>query len=101
MTSALDVLKRQRARRVRWEREEVIGNHLAGYRVRGWMGEPRMSKTRRYWEDKAAEARAKAEVMLSEANRQIMFRISRSYERLARIAAEQENNKKYADKSNQ
>lgn len=42
------------------------------------MGMPRSA---RYWDEKAAEAGAKAEFMLNEAHRKLMLRISRSYER--------------------
>ena len=62
------------------------------------MAEALVPKSNRYWEDKAAKARDEAEFMLREANKQIMLRISRSYERLARIAAERENNRN-TDKS--
>jgi len=64
------------------------------------MGKPaRLPRTRRYWEDKAAEARAMADAMVTLVNRRIMLRISWSYERLAIIAAEEEN-KKDAEKNN-
>jgi hypothetical protein len=42
-----------------------------------------MQKTRRYWEDKAAEARVLSETLTVEDNRQVMLQIAQSYERLA------------------
>ena len=61
-------------------------------------GKQGMPRSRKYWQDRAAEARAKADTMLSQVNRQIMLRISQSYERLAGIAAERENDKKDPEK---
>jgi hypothetical protein len=53
-----------------------------------------MPKTRRYWEEKAAEARVLAETLTGEDNRQVMLQIAQSYERLAAAAVEKESEKR-------
>jgi hypothetical protein len=57
-----------------------------------------MPEIRKYWEDKAAEARAEAARMSIEASRQLLLEIARSYEQLAAAAAETESDNKEQDK---
>ena len=42
-----------------------------------------MQKTSNYWRRRAVQARAQAEAMLSASDRQVMLRISQTFERLA------------------
>jgi hypothetical protein len=57
-----------------------------------------MPKTRRYWEEKAAEARSEAAKMTIDAHRQLLLRIARSYEQLAARAGEKVGKKRDTDR---
>jgi len=50
-----------------------------------------MSRSRNYWEERAADVRASAERMQTAANKWAMMRISQVYTRLAARAPEQDD----------